>query len=68
MRSYAAAADDYNEGVSELVQALGGEEDAVARQLLEDQLVIVVAGLRASCKGLVTLIFLVGRRGAAVVG
>lgn len=43
MRADAAAADDDHEGVAQGVQAFVGEEDAVARELFEDQRFVVVA-------------------------
>jgi hypothetical protein len=47
VRADAAAADDDDKGRAQRAQAVVAEEDAVARQLLEDQLVVEVAVLRA---------------------
>jgi hypothetical protein len=65
VRAHAAAPDDDDERVPELVEALGGQEDSVARQLFENQLVVEVAGLRPPREGFVSEVFLVGFGGAA---
>lgn len=38
MRSYAAAADDYHEGFSQLCEAVVCQEDAVSSELFEDEI------------------------------
>lgn len=43
MGAYATAADYDNEGIAELRESFIGKEDAVARQLLQDQVFVVVA-------------------------
>lgn len=58
----AAAAHHDHEGAAQLVEPLGGQEDAVPRQLLEDQLIVEVAGLGPSRECLGPDVFLVGRR------
>jgi hypothetical protein len=60
VRADAAAADDDDKGRAQRAQAVVAEEDAVARQLLEDQLVVEVAVLRAVGQRLVVLVFGVG--------
>jgi hypothetical protein len=60
MGANAAAADDDDEGFPELLEALVLQEDAVARQLLQDEFVVKVAQLGPLCKSLVVCIFLVG--------
>ena len=56
----AAAYDDYKR-VPQLGQAVVGEEDAVPRELLEDELVVVVARLCPPGERLVAQIFLIKR-------
>jgi hypothetical protein len=56
-----AAAHHDHEGVAQLIEALGRQEDAVPRQLLEDQLIVEVAGLGPSGEFLGPDVFLVGR-------
>lgn len=51
MRAHAAAADDDDERGAQAVEAVGGEEHAVARELLEDQFRVEVAGLGAAREG-----------------
>jgi hypothetical protein len=43
VRAHAAATDDDDKGVAQLGEAFVREEDAVARQLLEDQGFVVVS-------------------------
>lgn len=63
MGSYAAEADDDDEGVAQLGEALVGEEDAVAGELLEDELVVEVAGLGPPRQRLVAKVLLVDEAG-----
>lgn len=56
----AAAADDDHEGIAEFGEALVGEEDAVAGELLEDELVVEVACLGALGEEEVVFVFFVG--------
>lgn len=50
MAAHAAAANDNDEGGAEGVEAGGGEKYAVSGELLEDELVVEVAGLGAAGK------------------
>ena len=61
MGTDATAADDDDEGIAQLLQALVAEEDAVACELLEDQFVVEVASLGALGEGGVANVFLVER-------
>jgi hypothetical protein len=65
VRADAAAADDDDKGGAQQAQAVVAEEDAVARELLEDQLVVEVAVLCAVGERLVVLVFGVGFREGA---
>jgi hypothetical protein len=65
VRTDAAAPNYYHEGVAQLVEAVGRQERAVPRQLLEDELIVVIAGLGAACEDLVSDVFFIGLRGAA---
>jgi hypothetical protein len=40
-------ADDYDEGIAELLKAFGSKEYTVPRELFEDKVVVKVAGLCA---------------------
>lgn len=66
MGADAAAADDNDEGVAELLQAVVFQEDPVAGELLEDEFLVKVAGLGSPGESLVAGILLVywGRCGA----
>jgi hypothetical protein len=57
MRAYAANTDDYYECFSEFGETFVGQEDAVARQLFEDQIVIVVASFRTRCERSAAFVF-----------
>lgn len=56
----AAAADDDDKGGAQGREPRVAQEDAVARELLEDELVVKVAVLRAVGERLVVLVFFVG--------
>lgn len=58
--AHAAAADDDDKGRAEGVEAGRGEEDAVAGELLEDELGVEVAGLGAAGERFGAQVFLVG--------
>lgn len=60
MAAHAAAADDDDKGSSEFVEALGGQEHAVARELLQHQLIVEVAGLGAPRERFGAEVFFVG--------
>lgn len=60
MAADAAAANYNHERVAELFEALRREEDPVSGELLEDELIIEVTGLRASSEGLSAKVFFVG--------
>ena len=60
VRADAAAADDDDEGGAQPAEPFGGEEDAVARELLEDQLVVEGAGEGALREEGVAGVFFVG--------
>lgn len=60
MAADTAASYDDDKGVSKFIEAGGGEEDAVAGELLEDQLVIKVACLCAAGEGFGAQVFFVG--------
>lgn len=62
MAAHAAAANYDNERVAELVEALRCEEYPVAGKLFEYQLIVEVAGLRASGKGFGSKVLFVGGR------
>lgn len=47
MTAHTAASYNHHKRTAQLVEALGGEEDAVAGELLEYELVVKVAGLCA---------------------
>ncbi len=43
VRADATASDDYDEGFAKLGESVVGQEDAVARELFEDEVFVVVA-------------------------
>lgn len=62
MAADAPTANHNHERMAEFVEALGSEKYPVAGELLEDQLIVKVAGLRASGEGLGPKVFFVGGR------
>lgn len=60
VRADAAAANNDDEGRAQPAQALLTQKDAVARQLLENQLVVEIAVLRTVRQRLVVLVFFIG--------
>ncbi len=61
----ASAPDYYHERTTQLVEAVGSEEDAVPGELLEDELIVVVAGPGTAREDLVSNVFFVGLGGTA---
>jgi hypothetical protein len=59
VRTDAAAAHNNDEGLAQLVEALGCQEDAIPRKLLKDQLIVEITGLRSQCESLVPGVLLV---------
>ena len=67
--SYSTAADDDDESVAQFGETFVTKEDAVASQLLEDQVIVVVAFPGSGCEGHGSFIFLAGfedGRGSAI--
>lgn len=62
MTADAAAANYDDERLAELVEALRCKEDAITGELFEDQLIVKVAGLRASGQGFGSKVLFVGGR------
>lgn len=62
MRANATTADDDDKGVAQFGEPFIGEEDAVTRQLFQDQCFVVVSQTRTASQGNAPLVFFALRR------
>lgn len=60
MAAYSTATNDDNERGAKGIETGGCEEDSIASQLLEDELVVKVTGLGAAGEGFGAEVFFIG--------